>query len=330
MSPKRTESGNMLPRYGAKSKIRGRVLNEDEMTFLRDKPYIYNAFNDSFLELLFLQQFWTYITDLIPQWVAPCVLTGYGLAINITTCLILLHYSVGNTEETPSWTFVLAAIGVFVYQTLDGIDGKVAIRVQNTPIEEVYDHGCDAVSAVFITLAAAVTLQLYSYPVLTLLCLLMSSIAFFSTHWLCHVKHQMIFGRVDIAESQFFIIAIHIVTACFGQSLWHAHLATIWAFRLRIVHVIAFGTVVGLLLATFKNVNLAVLGAKTPLEEMGIHIPVRQAPMIWSSLVPMTTITLLAVWAFKFGYLVASPTAFYISFGLAYAKVTIVLLVSLW
>lgn len=48
--------------------------------------------------------------------------------------------------QAPSWAYFLCAMGVFLYQTLDALDGKQAIKVQDTQIEEVYDHGCDAVS----------------------------------------------------------------------------------------------------------------------------------------------------------------------------------------
>jgi len=40
----------------------------------------------------------------------------------------------------------LCAVGVFLYQTLDALDGKQAMKVQDSQIEEVYDHGCDAIS----------------------------------------------------------------------------------------------------------------------------------------------------------------------------------------
>lgn len=36
---------------------------------------------------------------------------------------------------------MVCAIGIFVYQILDALDGKQAVKVQDTQIEEVYDHG---------------------------------------------------------------------------------------------------------------------------------------------------------------------------------------------
>ena len=50
-------------------------------------------------------------------------------------------------HQIPAWVLVLAAIGLFVYQTLDACDGKQARRTGNSSsLGELFDHGCDAVS----------------------------------------------------------------------------------------------------------------------------------------------------------------------------------------
>ena len=47
-------------------------------------------------------------------------------------------------------------MGLFIYQSLDAIDGKQARRTNsNSPLGELFDHGCDALSTglqIFITL----------------------------------------------------------------------------------------------------------------------------------------------------------------------------------
>jgi hypothetical protein len=105
---------DMSPSRGAVSlkngQISGRVLNEHEMAFFRGTTYTYHAFNDSYLEALFLQQFWIYLSGLVSIWIAPCVLTCRRVVINTFTCL--LHDSL-DTSELPSWAFFAAAIGVF-------------------------------------------------------------------------------------------------------------------------------------------------------------------------------------------------------------------------
>lgn len=41
----------------------------------------------------------------------------------------------------------MCSLGLFIYQSLDAIDGKQARRTNSsTPLGELFDHGCDAVS----------------------------------------------------------------------------------------------------------------------------------------------------------------------------------------
>jgi phosphatidylglycerophosphate synthase len=49
--------------------------------------------------------------------------------------------------QCPQWSFALCALGLFVYQSLDAIDGKQARRTDScSPLGELFDHGCDALS----------------------------------------------------------------------------------------------------------------------------------------------------------------------------------------
>jgi len=44
--------------------------------------------------------------------------------------------------------YFFTALGIFVYQSLDAIDGKQARRTNTaSPLGELFDHGCDSVSA---------------------------------------------------------------------------------------------------------------------------------------------------------------------------------------
>jgi phosphatidylglycerophosphate synthase len=49
--------------------------------------------------------------------------------------------------KAPAWVLILCALGLFIYQTLDAIDGKQARRTNSSsPLGELFDHGCDALS----------------------------------------------------------------------------------------------------------------------------------------------------------------------------------------
>ena len=49
--------------------------------------------------------------------------------------------------QAPQWATGLCFLGLFIYQTLDAIDGKQARRTNSSnPLGELFDHGCDSVS----------------------------------------------------------------------------------------------------------------------------------------------------------------------------------------
>lgn len=64
------------------------------------------------------------------------------------------NFTVANHLESyqiPRWVFIIAGINVFVAYTLDGIDGKHARRTgTSTPLGELFDHGLDSYSSIFI------------------------------------------------------------------------------------------------------------------------------------------------------------------------------------
>lgn len=99
------------------------------------------------------------IVLLCPKWVAPNLLTFVGFLCCIGHFLIptVLDYDfsasvVDSTHPIPSWAWFLVSFLLFLSHTLDGIDGKQARRTQTSScLGELFDHGCDSWSTVFIT-----------------------------------------------------------------------------------------------------------------------------------------------------------------------------------
>jgi len=56
---------------------------------------------------------------------------------------------------------------IFIYQTLDSIDGKHARRTKNnSPLGELFDHACDSVGTIFVILIVARTMGISDPTVL--------------------------------------------------------------------------------------------------------------------------------------------------------------------
>ena len=109
--------------------------------------YKYTSPTPSSFEKMFLEQWWSYVVRAwCPTWIAPNALTFGGLVLVMITYCVLWNASAGLSHTGETWTYVMCAILMFAYQTLDGIDGKQARRTKSgSPLGEVVDHGCDAV-----------------------------------------------------------------------------------------------------------------------------------------------------------------------------------------
>lgn len=79
--------------------------------------------------------------------------------------VFLYSYSPNARLEPPRWACALCALGLFIYQSLDAIDGKQARRTNSSsPLGELFDHGCDSISTIFVALSACISAQLGFYP----------------------------------------------------------------------------------------------------------------------------------------------------------------------
>ncbi|XP_014255458.1 cholinephosphotransferase 1 isoform X7 [Cimex lectularius] len=219
-----------------------KILSPGQLKRLSDHKY--NCESLSFLDR-FLQPWWNWLVGRIPIWIAPNLITVVGLIVNIVTTLILVCYSPDAKTEAPRWSFVLCALGLFAYQSLDAIDGKQARRTgTSSPLGELFDHGCDSVSTVFVAISACIAVQLGAYPSWMFFQCFCAITLFYCAHWQAYVSGTLRFGRVDVTEAQFTIMAIHMISAFFGPNIWSTQIPWI---NLKMKHVqVLIGTVVGI------------------------------------------------------------------------------------
>lgn len=110
-----------------------------DLAHFRDHKY--NCTSDSLLDKL-LQVWWCWLVSKTPLYIAPNLLTIVGLFVNVLTSLILIWYSPDAKSDAPRWCYLSCAVGLFIYQSLDAIDGKQARRTNtSSPLGELFDHG---------------------------------------------------------------------------------------------------------------------------------------------------------------------------------------------
>ncbi|KAJ9588146.1 hypothetical protein L9F63_018504, partial [Diploptera punctata] len=195
-----------------------KLLSPAQLKRLGDHKY--SCSSVSLLDPL-LQPWWNWLVSKTPLWVAPNLITILGLIVNILTTLILVWYSPDAKVEAPRWACFLCAFGLFVYQSLDAIDGKQARRTgTSNPLGELFDHGCDSISTVFVALSACIAVQLGHYPSWMFFQCFCAMTLFYCAHWQTYVSGTLRFGKIDVTEAQVTIIFIHLISAIFGPSVW--------------------------------------------------------------------------------------------------------------
>ncbi|XP_075470228.1 choline/ethanolaminephosphotransferase 1 isoform X1 [Ascaphus truei] len=188
----------------------------------RLEEHRYRSCGKSLLEPL-MQGFWEWLVGRLPVWIAPNLITIVGLLINIFTTVVLVYYCPTATEEAPVWTYLSCAVGLFIYQSLDAIDGKQARRTNSsTPLGELFDHGCDSLSTVFVVLGTCIAVQLGTNPDWMFFCCFAGMFMFYCAHWQTYVSGTLRFGIIDVTEVQIFIITMHLLAVIGGPALWQS------------------------------------------------------------------------------------------------------------
>ncbi|CAH1786282.1 unnamed protein product [Owenia fusiformis] len=194
------------------------ILSETKLKRLTEHKY--SAEGTSVLDP-FMQHFWRWLVEQIPLHWAPNALTLVGLIINITTCLIVMWYSPDGRQAAPRWVYLSFALGLFIYQSLDAIDGKQARRTKTaTPLGELFDHGCDSVSTAFVVIASMCVLQMGQRPGWMFFECFSGMVLFYIAHWQAYVSGTLRFGMIDVTEAQLLIVLANLITAVFGPGFW--------------------------------------------------------------------------------------------------------------
>lgn len=107
------------------------------------------------------------------MWVAPNLLTFSGFMLTVINFLLMAYFdydfTAANNDTNPisRWVFLVVSINVMVAYTLDGIDGKQARRTgTSTPLGELFDHGLDSYSSLFIMIYLFSLFGTHDFPVI--------------------------------------------------------------------------------------------------------------------------------------------------------------------
>jgi len=104
-----------------------------EMVYVRQdklpnlKHYKYSGVDHSLLSRYILKPFYTHIViKCFPLWMAPNLITLTGFSFVVVNLLTLLWYNPTLDQDCPPWVYASWALGLFLYQTFDAVDGSQA------------------------------------------------------------------------------------------------------------------------------------------------------------------------------------------------------------
>jgi phosphatidylglycerophosphate synthase len=114
----------------------------------------------------------------------------------------------------------MIASSLFIYQTLDAIDGKQARRTkQSSPLGQLFDHGNDALILTPMLICSFCATQAgRTWQFITFMMLAYS--VFFMLNWRARHVGMMHFGVFSVTESQFIAIVVQILTGILGCDIW--------------------------------------------------------------------------------------------------------------
>ncbi|KAL1838872.1 hypothetical protein VTJ49DRAFT_2096 [Mycothermus thermophilus] len=112
------------------------------------RQYKYSGVDHSLLSRYVLKPFYTNVViKCFPMSMAPNLITLTGFMFVVANFLTLLWYNPSLDQDCPSWVYYSWALGLFLYQTFDAVDGTQARRThQSGPLGELFDHGVDALN----------------------------------------------------------------------------------------------------------------------------------------------------------------------------------------
>jgi len=284
----------------------------------------YSAQGSSISEFL-LQPFWRYVVELMPLWLAPNAITISGLLINILTSIYVIYLCPKVVGEIDPSALVCCSVGLFVYQTLDAIDGKQARRTgSSSPLGELFDHGCDALSVVFVSLATACAFNFGKYPHYLFFFFFNNSFVFYLAHWQTYVTGTLLFGMIDVTEVQILGCLVFFLTAVFGVELWSIEIAVFGA-NLTVAQLCVLFAAVNSFYYTMKAFSKIFAGGvgknKSSVSDTSVLSPV----------VPLGIVLACAFYVYKHSesnLFQTAPCIVYLMYGATIAKLTCKLVIA--
>ncbi|KAI4591645.1 hypothetical protein KJ359_012715 [Pestalotiopsis sp. 9143b] len=205
---------------GPSKKVAAAECISDE-ALIHLKSYKYSAVDKSPVSNYILRPYWNAFVELLPLWLAPNMVTLIGFFFILGNIGLLVLVMPDLVGPGPSWLYLSFAFGLFMYQTMDNIDGKQARRTgTSSGLGELFDHGIDSLNCTLASLleTAAMGLGTSKSGVFTALCPCLPM--FFST-WETYHTHTLYLGYFNgPTEGLLIACLVMALSGIYGPGIW--------------------------------------------------------------------------------------------------------------
>ncbi|KAJ5594278.1 uncharacterized protein N7459_000486 [Penicillium hispanicum] len=154
---------------------------------------------------------------------SPNAITLTGFLFVVLNFITVMWYNPNLDQDCPRWVYASCAIGLFLYQTFDAVDGMQARRTkQSGPLGELFDHSVDACNTGLGVLIFAAAMNL-GQSWATFLALFGSTMTFYVQTWDEYYTQVLTLGVISgPVEGILTLCTVYAITAYKGGgSFWH-------------------------------------------------------------------------------------------------------------
>lgn len=168
--------------------------------------------------------FWRWMVVLVPRWISPNALTLAGLAASVAAVGAALAGVAGYR-----WMYLASGALLFVYVTLDNLDGAHARRTgQSSRLGELLDHGLDGLASGSMFLIGAIVLHLD--PLFTIILLVSGTAAFVLALWEQYRTNVLVIPQMSGTEGVTLVALLDTLAFVYDDPPWMHLDVTEWSF----------------------------------------------------------------------------------------------------
>jgi ethanolaminephosphotransferase len=196
--------------------------------------------------------------------------------------------------QAPSWVYYSFAIGLWMYSTMDNVDGKQARRTgTSSPLGELFDHGIDSLNCTLASLLETAAMGYGTGKVGAFTALVPVLPMFFST-WETYHTHTLYLGYFN-GPTEGLIIAclVMCLSGYYGPDIWSAPLIDYFPGYKAYLNDMTFQDLwVPIILGSFLVAHLPACVLNVARARRAQNLPVMPVFLEWTPLVVFVTATI--------------------------------------